>query len=522
MPVRLRVAAGRNFIDGKWELPGSGGASTRRCPLDHCDLGPYAESDAGDVDAAVDAAVNAAEAWGALAPSARAAVLHRMASSTELHAKELAECITHEEGKRLSEAFGETTYAVGLLRYFAGAILANEGSVVPGSEQGAINLYRHRPLGPVGLVTPWNFPLLVAMRKMAPALAYGNTVVWKPASESPETALLFAQLVVAEADVPAGVVNVVTGDGRSAGDALVKHRRLKAVSFTGSTAVGRQVQRAAFEREEPIRVQVEMGGKNPLIVADDADMCFAADVALDGVVKGSGQRCTATGLVLVQAGAVDRFLAEVGSRVERLRVGPGADRESDVTPLVSRFQLQHVSDLVATSEAAGLTRVAEARLPGTAGWYLGPVLVSNASASMAVFTEEIFGPVLPVAAYDDDDEAIEIANGLRYGLSASIVTASISRALRFVQDMRAGVVKVNQETGSSEPNFPFGGWKASGYGPMEQGEAAVQFFTEEQMVHLVPGPHPRAAGQRVPEGAQQRWAEGAGVVGEDGVAIGAC
>lgn len=522
MPVSVMAATGRNFIGGKWVPPSSGSSTTRRCPLDHCDLGPYAESNAEDVDAAVDAAVEAAEAWGRLAPSARAAVLHRMASAIDLHATELAECITHEEGKRLAEAFGETTYAVGLLRYFAGAILASEGSIVPGSEQGAINLYRHRPLGPVALVTPWNFPLLVAMRKMAPALAYGNSVVWKPASESPATALLFAELVLAKADVPAGVVNVLTGDGRTAGDALVKHPRLRAVTFTGSTVVGRRVQRAAFEREEPIRVQVEMGGKNPLIIAEDADISFAASVALDGVMKGSGQRCTATGLVLVQARALDRFLDEAGRRVERLRVGPGADPGNDVTPLVSRLQLQHVKDLVESSESAGLARIAEAPLPGTPGWYFGPVLAADTTPSMSVFTEEIFGPVLPVAKYDDDEEAVALANGLRYGLSASIVTSNVSRALRFVQDMRAGVVKVNQETGSSEPNFPFGGWKASGYGPMEQGEAAVHFFTEEQTVHLVPGPAPHGADEEMPEGGLPRWTDSVSTLGNDAAGRGAC
>jgi acyl-CoA reductase-like NAD-dependent aldehyde dehydrogenase len=521
MAVSLMASTTRNFIGGEWVPPSSASTMTRRCPLDHCDLGPYPVSNAEDVHAAVNAAAHAAEPWGRLAPAARAAVLQRMASAIEAHAKELAECITHEEGKRLTEAYGETTYAIGLLRYFAGTILAREGSVVPGSEQGAINLYRHRPLGPVALVTPWNFPLLVAMRKMAPALAYGNSVVWKPASESPETALLFAQLVLTEAQVPAGVVNVVIGNGGTVGDALVQHPLLRAVTFTGSTEVGRRVQRAAFEREDPIRVQVEMGGKNPLIVAEDADLSFAAGLALDGVIKGSGQRCTATGLVLVQASVLDQFLQEAGKRVEGLRVGPGVDPASDVTPLVSRRQLETVEKLLAKSEAAGLARVAEATVPTTSGWYFRPVLAANATPSMPVFTEEIFGPVLPVATYDDDDHAIYLANSLRYGLSASIVTSNVSRALRFVQDMRAGVVKVNQETGSSEPNFPFGGWKASGYGPMEQGEAAMHFFTEEQTVHLAPGPRPQFQGRAAHYGALPAGTGGATTTGEDSAAGGA-
>ena len=490
MSLDTFVATGKNFIGGDWVAPRSGASSSRRCPLDHCDLGPYAESSAEDVDAAVGAAVDAAAAWGQMAPSGRAAILHRMASVIESHASELADAITHEEGKRASEALGETSYAIGLLRYFAGVILTSEGSIVPGSERGAINLYRHRPLGAVALVTPWNFPLLVPMRKMAPALAFGNTVVWKPASDSPQTALLLTHLLSQEVDLPAGVINLVTGDGRTTGEALVTHPRLRAVSFTGSTAVGRRVQRGGFDREEPIRVQVEMGGKNALIVADDADLSFAVQVALDGVMKGSGQRCTATGVVLVQARVLEAFLSEAGQRVKALRVGPGADSKSEVTPLVSRLQLERVADLVEASESVGLTRVAEASLPSSAGWYLAPTLMAGATPTMPVWSEEIFGPVLPVTSYDEDDEPIERANSLPYGLSASIVTTNMARALRFVENMHAGVVKVNQETGSSEPNFPFGGWKASGYGPMEQGEAAVQFFTEEQTVHLVPGPLP--------------------------------
>jgi aldehyde dehydrogenase (NAD+) len=207
-------------------------------------------------------------------------------------------------------------------------------------------------------------------------------------------------------------------------------------------------------------------------------------------MKGSGQRCTATGVVLVQARVLEAFLNEAGQRVKALRVGPGADSKSEVTPLVSRLQLERVADLVEASESVGLTRVAEASLPSSAGWYLAPTLMAGATPTMPVWSEEIFGPVLPVTSYDEDDEAIERANSLPYGLSASIVTTNMARALRFVENMHAGVVKVNQETGSSEPNFPFGGWKASGYGPMEQGEAAVQFFTEEQTVHLVPGPLP--------------------------------
>jgi alpha-ketoglutaric semialdehyde dehydrogenase len=488
MSSNTRADVRQNYIGGQWTPSQSADTFVRRCPLDHCTLGPYPVAGAADVDAAVVAATAAAPGWGSLAPSARATALHRIAAVIDRHATELANTMTHEEGKRLSESLGETSYAISLLRYFAGYILSSEGMIVPGSEPGAINLYRHRPLGPVALVTPWNFPLLVPMRKMAPALAFGNTVVWKPASESPETATLFVRLLDEEAALPPGVVNLVMGTGGITGEGLVRHAGIKAVSFTGSTAIGRRVQRGGFDRCEPIRVQTEMGGKNVLIVTDDADISFAVSAALDGVMKGSGQRCTSTGLVLVQDAVLDRFLVEAGKRVSALRVGPGEDSRSDVTPLVSKEQLERAQAIVDKSVAMGLVRVAEAPLPDGSGWYLSPVLMSGTTRQMPVALEEIFAPVLPVASYADDDEAIDWANSLPYGLSASIVTRSVARALRFVDAIRAGVVKVNQETGSSEPNFPFGGWKASGYGPMEQGPAAVQFYTEEQTVHLVPGP----------------------------------
>jgi len=492
MSTTTLTHTGQNYVDGRWVPSSSGDTFTRRCPLDHCTLGPYADAGDADVEMAVLSAARAAPAWAALAASQRAAVLHRIAAVIERHASELAETMTHEEGKRLSESLGETTYAVSLLRYFAGYILVAEGSIVPGSEQGALNLYRRRPLGPVALISPWNFPLLVPMRKMAPALAFGNTVVWKPASDAPETAVLFARLLDEEAEIPTGVMNLVTGKGSVTGESLVRNSGLKAVSFTGSTATGRRVQRGGFDRTEPIRVQTEMGGKNVLIVTDDADASFAARVALDGVMKGSGQRCTATGLVLVQEAAFERFLHETAERVRALRVGPGSDPQSDVTPLVSREQLERAREIIDESVRLGLASVAEAAVPDTGGWFMAPTLMRGATPEMPVWSHEIFAPVLPVASYRNDAEAIEWANALPYGLSASIVTPNVARALRFVDKIQAGVVKVNQETGSSEPNFPFGGWKGSGYGPMEQGSAAVQFYTEEQTVHLVPGPLPIA------------------------------
>lgn len=485
------MTAAVNFVGASWAPPATGATFTRRSPLDDEDLGPYPDSGRADVDAAAQAAAAAAPGWARTPAPERSARLHRLAGLIDRHADDLAAVLTREEGKKLAEARGETTYAVGMLRYFAQFILAEEGTVLAGNDATALNLARRRALGPVGLITPWNFPLLVPSRKLAPALAFGNTVVLKPSEESPQTILTLLELMDGEDILPPGVLNVVIGRGAEAGAALVEHPAIRAVSFTGSTPVGRRVQLAAAQRDEPIPVQAEMGGKNFLIVAEGADPAFAAQVTLDGVLKGAGQRCTCTGMVLVHRSLHDQVLSSLAESVQALKVGPGTAEDTDVTPLVSRKQLERAQRILETSESAGAQTVASAPGPdGQSGWFLPPRVVTRVGPGVALADEEIFAPIVPVAAFDRDEEAIARANRVPFGLSASIVTDSLARALSFADGIETGVVKVNQETGSSEPQFPFGGWKASASGPHEQGESAAEFYTRLQTVHITRGAGP--------------------------------
>lgn len=476
--------ASRNFIGGKWE-GAAGGTYTRRAPLGTEDLGPYPESDATDVEVAVRAAADAFPGWAATPAPQRAAILHALAALIEEHAEELARTITLEEGKPLTEALGETSYSVRLLRYHAELPLVAEGSVLAGSVPGSLNLERRRPLGPVALITPWNFPLLVPIRKLAPALAYGNTVVLKPSEESPQTAIDLLRLIDAEALLPPGVLNLVCGHG-AVGGALVTHPEIRGVSFTGSTPTGRAVQARAMDRERRIPVQAEMGGKNVLLVAADADPDRAVRIAVEGGLKGGGQRCTCTGLIMVDRSVAEDFTARLGEAVAAVRVGDGTDPDTTVGPMVSERQRARAIRLLEQSLAEGATVSAAAPVPEGKGWFLAPQVLSGVREGMAAATEEIFAPILPVGAVEGDDAAIEWANRLPFGLSAAIVTPSIDRALRFADRIETGVVKVNQETGSAEPHFPFGGWKNSAVGAHEQGQAAAGFYTKVQTVHVLP------------------------------------
>jgi acyl-CoA reductase-like NAD-dependent aldehyde dehydrogenase len=460
---------------------------SRRSPLDDEDLGPYRLSGPEEVDEAVRAAAAGFKTWSRTPAPRRSDALHSLADTLVQHRARLAGSITREEGKRLSEAAAEVDHAVRQLRYFADLILVGSGSVLEGSAGLSLNLARRRPLGPVGLITPWNFPLLVPVRKIAPCLAYGNSFVLKPSQESPATALLLFELLEEAGVLPGGVANLVTGEG-PAGEALVEHSEIRAISFTGSTPTGIAIQRAAAGRPQPVPVQAEMGGKNVLLVTEHADLDVAATIAMDGVLKGSGQRCTCTGLILAQDSVAEALSQELGRQVSALRLGPGSE-EADLPPLVSAAQLRRAEDIVERSERAGARRVAAATPPpGRRGWFFPAMVLDRVTPEMPLAFEEIFAPVFPICSYRHLDEAIEWVNGLPYGLSASVVTRDLDQALLFADRVEVGIVKVNQETGTAEPHFPFGGWKGSGFGPAEQGVAAAEFYTRRQTVHLLPSP----------------------------------
>lgn len=436
-------------------------------------------------EAEVDAAVNAARAaftgWSEASPEIRSDVLDRASSLLFERREAVGRLLSREEGKTLAEGIGETVRAARIFRYFGGEALRLHGqnlmSVRPGVE---IQTYR-QAVGVYGLITPWNFPIAIPAWKMAPALAFGNTVVIKPAGLTPATAEALVA-ILHEAGLPNGVVNMVIGRGR-VGQAIVDHPGVDGLSFTGSQGVGAGVALGAVKRQA--RVQLEMGGKNPLIVLDDADLDRAVQIALDGSFFATGQRCTASSRLIVQDGIHDRFVEALAERVAALRVGDALDPETQIGPAVSEDQMETSYRYleVARSEGGRVVTGGQRLQLEKPGWYVQPTLIADTEAGMRINNEEVFGPVASTIRVKNYDEALEIANGVEFGLSAGIVTGSLKHARDFQQRARAGMVMVNLPTAGVDYHVPFGGSKASSYGAREQGFAAAEFFTQTKTAY---------------------------------------
>jgi aldehyde dehydrogenase (NAD+) len=388
----------------------------------------------------------------------------------------LGRLLSREEGKTLAEGIGETVRAGRVLKYFAGEALRVHGqnlaSVRPGVE---IQTYR-QAVGVYGLITPWNFPIAIPAWKAAPALAFGNTVVMKPAGPTPATAEALVA-ILHEAGLPKGVLNMVIGRGR-VGQAIVDHPDVAGLSFTGSQGVGGGVAAGAVKRQA--RVQLEMGGKNPLIVLDDADLDRAVQIALDGSFFATGQRCTASSRLIVQDGIHDRFVAALAERVAALRVGDALDPQTQMGPAVSEDQMETSYRYIAVARGEGgrVVTGGERLQMEKPGWYVQPTLIADTEAGMRINHEEVFGPVASTIRVKDYEQALEIANGVEFGLSAGIVTSSLKHARDFQRRAQAGMTMVNLPTAGVDYHVPFGGSKSSSYGAREQGFAAVEFFTQ--------------------------------------------
>lgn len=434
-----------------------------------------------EVDAAVAAAKGAFPAWSDASPEVRSDILDRAGTLVMERREALGRLLSREEGKTLAEGIGETVRAGRILKYFAGEALRLHGqnlaSVRPGVE---IQTYR-QAVGVYGLITPWNFPIAIPAWKAAPALAFGNTVVMKPAGPTPATAEALVA-ILHEAGLPNGVLNLVIGRGR-VGQAIVDHPDVDGVSFTGSQGVGAGVAAGAVKRQA--RVQLEMGGKNPLIVLDDADLDRAVQIALDGSFFATGQRCTASSRLIVQDGIHDRFVAALAERVAALRVGDALDPETQMGPAVSEDQMETAYRYVALArDEGGRVVTGGARLQlEKPGWYVQPTLIADTTAGMRINNEEIFGPVASTIRVKDYEEGLAIANGVQFGLSAGIVTASLKHARDFQRRARAGMVMVNLPTAGVDYHVPFGGSKSSSYGAREQGFAAAEFFTQTKTAY---------------------------------------
>ncbi len=429
--------------------------------VDAATLGPES------VAAAVGRAARAQRAWSAIPAPGRGRVIGRWARRIEQGAASLAALMTDEMGKLLAEATGEVGMAVRVADYYAGAGLRLQGATLPSMHPGALITTLREPLGVVGLITPWNFPAVIPVWKIAPALVAGNAAVLKPSEVTPKTAQLLADWL-AEAGGPAGVLEVVHGAG-DVGAALAAHPTIRAVSFTGSTATGRKVQAAAATHGA--RVNCEMGGKNPLVVMDDADLDQALSAVVSGAFGTTGQRCTATSRLYLQAGIAQEFTARLLA----------AARTKQIAPLASDAQATRVQAHLTAALSSGLTPACGGAIEGRA---VPPTVFLSPPHDHSIATEEVFGPVLCVWPVTDLDEAITRANATSYGLSAAIYTRDSVAAMRFAHDVRAGMVHVNGPTIGSEAQIPFGGIGDSGVGPKELGDAAIEFFTDLKTVSI--------------------------------------
>ena len=476
----------QNYIDGQWSDSVSGETYTITNPAHKSQvLGRFQRSNNEDAVRAIEAARNALDGWASTPAPQRAAILFKALQLIEERGDELARSITIEEGKPIGDAMGEVKRSMNITEYAAGEGRRMFGNTTPSELPNTVAYTSRRPLGVVGIITPWNFPLAIPAWKIAPALICGNTLVFKPASATPMTAVALTK-IFEDAGLPPGVLNLVTGPGGSVGNTIVDHPDVSGVSFTGSTEVGTALYTRATQTLK--KVQAEMGGKNAVIVLEDADM----DSALGGIVQGAfgstGQRCTATSRVVVQESVYDAFMTELIERTSKLTVGDGLDPAMDIAPLSSQSQFNTVMEYIGIGAEEGAT-IAYGGNPRTEGdldegYYVEPTIFTNVDTNMRIAQEEIFGPVLTVFKAVDLEEAVSITNNVKFGLSSSIYTMDIPQAFRYIDTVETGIVHVNSPTLGGEVHLPFGGMKESGVGTREQGTEAINFFTEPVTVYI--------------------------------------
>ena len=442
----------------------------------------YPKGSAAEVDEAVRAAREAFPAWSEASPEVRSDVLDRAGALVMQRAKELGALLSREEGKTLAEGTGEVMRAARILKYFAGEALRRHGQTLESTRPGIDAATHREAVGVFGLITPWNFPIAIPAWKAAPALAFGNTVVLKPATPTPAIAHALAA-IIQEAGAPPGVFNLVLGEG-DVGRAITDHPGVDGISFTGSQGVGAMVGQAAMKRQA--RIQLEMGGKNPLVVLDDADLERAVTCAIDGAFFGTGQRCTASSRIIVTEGIHDRFVEALAERARALKVGDALDPSTQIGPAVSEQQLEQNLRYVGIARDEGGTVLTggDPLQLDKRGYYMAPTVIADTAPDMRINNEEVFGPVASTVRVRDYEEALEIANRGQFGLSAGIVTNSLKHSRHFRRSVRAGMVMINLPTAGVDYHVPFGGSRKSSYGAREQGFAAVEFYTGTKTVYI--------------------------------------
>jgi len=475
----------KNYIAGEWV---GDDFKPNINPSDLSDtVGLYSRASEAEVERAIQAAATAQPAWGALTVAERSEFLYRVGSIILGRAVELGELLAREEGKTRAEGIGEATRAGQTFRYYAGQILQPSGQRFASTRPGITVDVERRPVGVVGIITPWNFPIAIPAWKMAPALAYGNAVVLKPADLVPGSAWMLAS-IIHDAGVPAGVFNLVMGSGRMIGAHLVASPNVDAVTFTGSTGVGMHIAAESLNHGAK-RFQLEMGGKNPLVVLDDADIDIAVASALDGAFFSTGQRCTASSRLVVQAGIHDEFVEKLTAATRDLVVGHAMDQATQIGPVVSQLQLDQDLEYlkIGQEEGAELVTGGDPVSRDTEGYFLQPALFVGGRNDMRINQEEIFGPVACVIKVDDYEEGLAVANDTRYGLSSGLITTSLAKSTDFRRRAQAGIININRPTASTEFHVPFGGTKASSFGAREQGPEAREFFTTVSTAYTAHG-----------------------------------
>ncbi len=478
----------RNHIGGEW-VDGVD-INSNINPSNVADIvGEYARADAAQAEQAIAAAVAASPAWSRSGIQQRADMLDAIGNEILARKAELGELLSREEGKTLPEGIGESARAGQIFKFFGGEVLRLAGEKVASVRPGVDVEVTREPMGVVGIITPWNFPIAIPAWKIAPALAYGNCVVFKPADLVPGSAWALADIIVraiAAAGVPAGVFNLVMGRGSVVGETILQSPGVDAITFTGSVETGRQVAMKAVARQA--KVQLEMGGKNPLVVLDDADLDNAVDCAVQGAFYSTGQRCTASSRLIVTEGIHDRFVEAVQRKLSALTVDDARKPGTDIGPVVDRSQLDQDLEYldIGVREGARLAIGGERLNRDHEGFYLAPALLTETDNAMRVNREEIFGPVATVIRVKDYDAALAVANDTEFGLSSGICTTSLKHAGDFKRNSAAGMVMVNLPTAGVDYHVPFGGRKGSSYGPREQGRYAREFYTTVKTAYTLP------------------------------------
>ncbi|MBB6507027.1 aldehyde dehydrogenase (NAD+) [Rhizobium soli] len=473
----------QNLIAGEWV---GTDASENISPSDTKDVvGLYARGSAEDTKTAIAAAKAAFPAWSRSGILERHAILKKTADEILARKEELGKLLAREEGKILPEAIGEVTRAAQIFDFFAGEALRLTGEIVPSARPGITVEITREPLGVIGIITPWNFPIAIPAWKIAPALCYGNTVVFKPAELVPGCAWAIVD-ILHRAGLPKGVLNLVMGSGSVVGQAMLDSRDLGGITFTGSTGTGKRVALASIEHNR--KFQLEMGGKNPMVVLDDADLNVAVEAAANSGFFSTGQRCTASSRLIVTEGIHDRFVAAMTDKLKSLTVDNALKAGTHIGPVVDERQLKQDTDYIeiGKSEGAKLAFGGEVVSRDTPGFYLQPTLFTEATNQMRISQEEIFGPVVSVIRVKDYDEALAVANDTPFGLSAGIATTSLKHATHFKRNSEAGMVMVNLPTAGVDFHVPFGGRKASSFGSREQGKYAAEFFTVVKTAYTLP------------------------------------